>query len=818
MLPHRSPDRLWPGPAPWYANLVLSRDGDPPEAGLTPAPAEGLNGPQAEAAAHVDGPMVVFAGAGSGKTRVITYRIANLLAACRVPPYRILAVTFTNKAAGEMKRRLERICGPELVRDLWVGTFHATCARLLRRHHEAAGLGKNFIVYDDDDQRAGMSRVRKELKIDDKRHPMRLVMGRIHREKQDGLLAADFTPGNPTEEVVARCFSEYERRLADANAVDFDDLLIRVLRIVEDERSAAGEELRKKFLHVLVDEFQDVNQVQYRLVRGLSRRSTNLFVVGDDDQSIYRWRGADVRIVRNFRRDHPGARIVKLEENYRSTSSVVTAALGVIRPATDREPKELWTNNPPGEPVAVVACATERDEAAFVAERVRELVDQGVSPADVAIFYRVHAQSRVLEEVLRSERLPFQVIGGVRFFERAEVKDLVSYLRVITNPRSDVDLLRIINVPSRKIGDTTVEKLAGLAAELKVPLFEALEPLVRSDRVGPQPKKALARLHALLSDLMTAADTAGPRDLAERVLDETGYARMLEAEGTDEAEGRLLNLRELLGSIEEYERETLAAAEVPTLAGYLEKVALVAVTDELKDAPKVAMMTVHAAKGLEFSHVFLTGMEEDMFPFRSMDPARSGDVEEERRLAYVAITRARARLWIFHAERRMVFGATKYGMPSRFLADLPKEVVTQQKTETMRSSQGRFIDRDGWGAKRPEASLGAPRLSWSHPQARTGGGLERPRLAAPSSERTPGERFIERDDDAPRAASLRRPAPVDVPAPRGLGPGSQVEHPSFGMGVVLEVDGSPDPTATVKFSGWSTKRIKVRFLEVVHQR
>ncbi|NUP07663.1 MAG: UvrD-helicase domain-containing protein [Polyangiaceae bacterium] len=766
--------------------------------------------------------MVVFAGAGSGKTRVITYRIANLLATHRVPPYRLLAVTFTNKAAGEMKRRLENLVGPELVRDLWVGTFHATCARLLRRHYEAAGLGKNFIVYDDDDQRAVMTRVYKDLRIDDKRHPMRQVMGRIQREKQDGLLAADFIPSNPIEAVVSRCFSAYEERLMAANAVDFDDLLIRVLRIVEDQQSSAGAELRRKFVHVLVDEFQDVNRVQYRLVRGLSHKTHNLFVVGDDDQSIYRWRGADVTIVRNFRKDHPDAKIVKLEQNYRSSANVVAAALGVIKPAADREPKELWTDNVPGDHVDVVACASERDEAAFVAERIRELMDAGVSPAEIAVFYRVHAQSRVLEEVLRSERIPYQVIGGVRFFERAEVKDLVSYLRVVSNPKSDVDLVRIINVPSRKIGDTTVEKLAAMASELGVSMFEAIEPLVRSDRLGTPAKKALAVFHTLMAQFTTIADTASPRELAERILAETGYVAMLEAQGTDEAEGRLLNLQELVGSIEEYEREALAAEEVPNIAGYLEKVALVAVTDELKDAPRVAMMTVHAAKGLEFSFVFLTGMEEDMFPFRSQDPSRSGDIEEERRLAYVAITRARLKLWILHAERRMVFGGTKYGMASRFIADLPRDVIAEKRTEVLRASAGRFIDRDGWGASsrseptRPGAAGAQGRLAWSHPQAGpAGGGATRP-VTASGRSFEPGERYVERDDDA-APQGFRRRMPPDAPRPGGMVVGAKVEHKTFGIGVILEVDNAPDATATVKFSGWSPKRIKVRFLEIVRE-
>jgi len=783
------------------------------------APETVLNEPQTAAAAHVEGPMVVFAGAGSGKTRVITYRIANLLAACNVPPYEILAVTFTNKAAGEMKRRLELLVGPELVRDLWVGTFHAICARLLRRYHDAAGLTRGFVIYDDDDQRAVMNRAYKELGIDDKRFPPRQTLGRIHREKQEGTTAEEFTPGNYVEDVVKRCFVEYERRLAAANAVDFDDLLLRVLRLLEDPKSTVGDDLRRKFQHVLVDEFQDVNNVQYRLVSAFAGATKNLFVVGDDDQSIYRWRGADVRIVRNFKREQGGARIVKLEQNYRSSGNIVNAALAVIRPAKDREPKELFTENPPGALVLVVGASTERDEAAFVAERIRELADHDVELSEVAVFYRMHAQSRVLEEVLRADRIAYQVIGGMRFFERAEVKDLIAYLRVLSNPKSDVDLMRIINVPSRKIGDTTTEKLAAMANEHGTSLFDAIEPLVKSDRLGPQPKKALARFHALLTDLAASIETVGPRDLAERVLEETGYQKLLELDESDEAEARLLNLGELLGSIGEFEEEVLSLGEVPTVGGYLERITLSAAADDMKDAPRVALMTVHAAKGLEFGHVFIVGLEEDTFPFRSMDPNRENDVEEERRLAYVAVTRARHKLTLLHTERRSIFGTTRYNQPSRFLADLPPEVVSQQLTESRKAGAGRFIDREGWGAQSQAA--GAPRLAWSAasqmgtPRAGPHASVPVQRAGA-APQRAAGERFVERDDDAPSAfgPSKKVLARALGSARSLLSPGSYVEHKSFGRGRVLEVDDSADPVATVKFAGWQPKRIKVSFLDV----
>ncbi len=796
---------------------------------------EELNDPQARAVGHVDGPLLIFAGAGSGKTRVIVYRIANLLATHRVPPYKILAVTFTNKAASEMKRRLEGLVGPDIVRDLWVGTFHSVCVRLLRRHHEAAGLERSFVIYDDGDQRAVMNRVLKELDLDDRRYPPRQVLARIHASKQEGRGPAEYVSEGYFDDAIRRCFEAYERHLKAASAVDFDDLLLAVLRIVEDPESLAGAELRRRFRYVLVDEFQDVNQVQYRLVRALSAEHENLCVVGDDDQSIYRWRGADVRIVRGFRRDFPRAAVVKLEQNYRSVANVVEAALGVIRHASDREPKELWTSNRAGEPVQVVAADSEHDEAAWVVERVRELIARGVSARDIAVFYRIHAQSRVLEEVFRSERVPYQIIGGTRFFERAEVKDILSYLRVIANPRSDVDLHRIINVPSRKIGGGTIEKLIQIADANGTSLWDAIVPLTESGAVATAAKRSLLGFRDLLHHLMAEARTATPCEIAGEVLERTGYAKMLEEEESAEADARLQNLRELLQSIDDYEAEAKAAGEEGTLHGYLERVTLASDVDALEDTPKVAMMTIHAAKGLEFHAVFLTGMEEDLFPFKSQDAKRNEDFEEERRLAYVAITRARERLWITHAARRAIFGQTRYNTPSRFLADLPpaavRPVVTPASQVMGRRGPGSFTafsaprvggggsDRDRAAAQpafrsRPGSTFGAPgraptssapsapNPAWTHPQERAPAPATLSSRAAPS-EVAPGERYIERDPGADmggggEGVSLRR--------------GMRVTHERFGPGVIQSVDPGADPIVTVKFPGWGVKRIKAAFL------
>jgi len=754
-------------------------------------PVPELNEPQIRAVTHTDGPLLIFAGAGSGKTRVIVYRIANLVAAHRVPPYRILAVTFTNKAAGEMKHRLGGLLGEDIVKDLWVGTFHATCVRLLRRHHEAAGLERNFIIYDDSDQRAVITRVLKELDLDDRRYPPRQVLSRIHAEKQEGRGPADFHPEGYFDDAIGKCFDAYQRHLHAANAVDFDDLLLSVLRIVEDPESMAGQHIRDMFHYVLVDEFQDVNHVQYRLVRAFAGASQNLCVVGDDDQSIYRWRGADVRIVRGFRRDFPRATVIKLEQNYRSTGHIVKGALGVIKPAQDREPKELWTENRDGEPINVIAADNEHDEAAFVVERIRDLSRRGVSHRDMAIFYRIHAQSRVLEEVMRAERIPYQIIGGVRFFERAEVKDLLSYLRVIDNPKSDVDLERIIYVPSRKIGDTTVDKLRNEANARGISFYEAIIPLTQGSTIGSATKKSLLSFRDLIEGLRAEARTARASELCEEVLERTGYIKMLDEDDSAEADARKMNLSELKGSILDYEEEAMAAGEEGTLSGYLERVTLSSDVDALEDAARVAMMTVHAAKGLEFDTVFITGMEEELFPFKSADQRRNEDIEEERRLAYVAVTRARERLYISYAGRRAIFGQTRYGMPSRFIGDLPKSSVRQGATAALTSHR----------AATPDPTLGAlmarTRGAWSHPFE---GRAPRPK-EGPA--RDPGERYIEREPT------------VDYDAhTQGEGPrvGSKVEHKTFGIGVVQAFDQGEDPSVTVKFSGYGVKRIKARFL------
>ncbi|MBI4699664.1 MAG: UvrD-helicase domain-containing protein [Deltaproteobacteria bacterium] len=754
---------------------------DPPAPPERPAGAA-LNPAQAEAVAHPGGPLIVFAGAGSGKTRVITYRIANLVATRRVPPYRILAVTFTNKAAQEMKHRLDGLLGAGVARDLWMGTFHAVCHRLLRRYHEEAGLVSGFVIYDETDQKAVMRRTMEELDLDEKRHAPQKILGRIHREKQQARGPGEMAVKTPYDDVVRRCFEIYQRRLGEAGAVDFEDLLLAVLRLAEDGEGPAGAQLRARFEHVLVDEFQDVNHVQYRLVRAFGDHSRNICVVGDDDQSIYRWRGADVRNIRGFVADYPDAKLVKLEENYRSSANIVGAALGVIRPARRRQPKELWTANRAGEPVTVVAAQGERDEAGWVVEQIERRIARGTSPREMAVFYRVHAQSRVLEEAMRAAGLPYQIIGGQKFFERAEVKDLLAYLRVVANPRSDVDLLRIINVPPRKIGAKSIEHLLALAGERRCSVYEAIAPLCERGGVPPAAARSLSALRAMFEELRREAATGSVRDLAERVLETSGYAAALHAQDSAEGDARLDNLHELLGSMLEYEQEQAEADEPATLVGYLSRVSLVADVDALQDAPRLAMMTVHAAKGLEFDVVFVTGMEEDLFPLRSMSADEDDfaeQLEEERRLCYVALTRARRELFVTHTVLRTIYGQIRYNEPSRFLEDLPAKHVRAVSTET----------------------LGRPPGSWGAPRERAG---PRPALRPdPAGSGARGERYVEREPDA------------DAPAAAAFGVGARVRHARFGVGVVQRLElraGGGEATATVAFPGTMPKRIKVSFL------
>jgi len=774
--------------------------------------AEGLNPPQREAALHAGGPLLVFAGAGSGKTRTIIFRIANLLASHRVPPYRILAVTFTNKAAQEMRARLGHLVGEELTRDLWVGTFHGICAKFLRRHSDAVGLTRSFVIYDDSDQKALVSRLIKELDLDDRRYPPRAVLSAISGAKQDGRDPAEHDLGDGFDSNVVRLGREYQAALRRANAVDFDDLLLYVLRLVEDPESPAGRDLCARFQHVLVDEFQDTNWVQYRIVRALSGVTRNLCVVGDDDQSIYRWRGADVRIIRGFRKDFPETLVVKLEQNYRSTGNIVKAALGVIAPATTREPKELWTLAPPGPPVIVHGTTDERDEAAFVSRGLMAARAAGVSPGDLAVFYRIHAQSRVLEEALRGANLPYQIIGGTKFFERAEVKDMLAYLRLIENPRSDMDFLRVVNVPARGIGQKTVERLLDVAAENAQCLSDALASALADGTLSAGAAPKLARFKELVEELRRSSERLSPSELLERTLEETGYRALLEKEDSAESDARLENLAELVGSLREYEAETPETGEAPTLGGYLERVSLVSPTDAMKDEPKVSLMTVHAAKGLEFEHVWLTGMEEETFPYRGLDGTDPEELDEERRLAYVAITRAKKRLFVSHAGSRFLFGRTRYQAPSRFLADLPADTI--EKSGQTRPPMAQRAYESSFGTTYGKSYGGGSRGGRFEGAAPSSHGTlgERPR--GPSEMKLePGQRMVDRSEGSDLGGEVDSAPSYEEGEGIVVRPGQRVTHKKFGRGTVESLEPGAEPRVVVRFPGHGPKLILAKYLD-----
>jgi DNA helicase-2/ATP-dependent DNA helicase PcrA len=778
-----------------------------------------LNAPQAEAVAHVRGPILVFAGAGSGKTRVITYRVANLVASERIPPYRILAVTFTNKAAGEMRSRLDGLLGHDIAKDLWVGTFHATCAKLLRRYGEAVGLPKSFIIYDTQDQKAVVNRVLRELDLDERRYPPRAALAKIHSEKQEGRGPADMAIDSYVDEKMVKIFEGYEAHLASAGAVDFEDLILRMVKLVEDPAIPEGNAIRRRFEFVLVDEFQDTNAMQYRLLRALARDHKNLCVVGDDDQSIYRWRGADVRNIRGFKKDFPDAVVVKLEQNYRSSARIVKAALGVIAPSRDREPKELWTANDEGLPIDVVATRDEHDEAAFVTRAITDARAAGTSLEHIAVFYRVHAQSRVLEEGLRVANLPYQIVGGTKFYERAEIKDALSYLRVLVNPRSDVDFLRIVNTPARGIGQTTILRLTAFAHARKIPVHDALAFVNECSEIAAAAQKKLAGVRELLAKLRREAEHAPPSTVLLDVLDATGYREALRSENNAESDARLENLAELVGSIRDFELEAQAAGESATLDGFLERVSLQADVDQMKNEPKVTLMTVHGAKGLEFDLVLLTGMEEDMFPYQKMDGSQGPEeMEEERRLAYVAVTRARKKLVLTHAGTRQIFGNTRWGRPSRFLSDLPPDAIEVKKTRAAGTAPVPFIDRPPamsrelqpmpWKTNRPSSPPPSSRARSAPPSSSSpspwGEMPIRPLSSrgAPAPAREAGERYVDNEffDDAP--------TDNDEPIRRG----SRVFHERFGEGEVLNVVASADPMIVAFFPGWGEKKVLARFL------
>lgn len=655
-----------------------------------------LNPEQLAAVEHGDGPLMVLAGAGTGKTRVLVHRIAHLVDT-GADPRRILAVTFTNKAAGEMRARLRALLGTR-ADAMWIGTFHATCARLLRKYGEAVGLTRSFVIFDDDDQMKLIEKLLKETGLDDQ-VSARTILSRIDRAKNRGVDPVT-EPTGAFDDVIEKIYPMYQKQLAKENAVDFNDLLLKVIELFERDTTRAA--MQVKFSHVLVDEFQDTNQVQYDLVRRFSAATRNLTVVGDDDQSIYAWRGAEPRNLLDFERDFRDTTVVKLEHNYRSTQAILDAANAVIRHNRDRHEKALWTDQAGGDPVEIYEAGDERGEAVFVAQTIRAMLDEGpMSPSDVAILYRTNAQSRVLEEHLRAARIPAKVVGAVSFFERKEVKDVVAYLRILGNPAADSALERIVNVPPRGLGETTIDRLRAAArANNGGSLLDAVRAGTRGEisGLGLAPRKKLQAFVDLLDGLGDVmAQGASVAETIIQVVDRSGMRAKLEADSSAESRDRLDNLAELVTLASDFDDES---SEPQSIDAFLERIALTAPADQASTGAAVVLMTIHVAKGLEWPVVFITGMEDGLFPsLRERDGvSEDAQLEEERRLAYVAMTRARQHLLLTHARTRRVWGDIRLQGASRFLNVLSGLAEPSRRAGVRRSPP---IVEGNWPAPAP---------------------------------------------------------------------------------------------------------------------
>ncbi|OGO43609.1 MAG: AAA family ATPase [Chloroflexi bacterium RBG_16_60_22] len=634
-----------------------------------------LNPAQREAVEAIEGPVLILAGPGSGKTRVITHRVAYLVRVVGVNPRRIMAVTFTNKAAREMEARLNRLLSGS-VKDLTLGTFHAICARILRRDGQAAGIDPRFVIYDDDDQISVLKKSLQEVGLDPKQYAPRAIQSAISSAKSQMITPADYLLHGRSyfEEVVARVYEQYEKRLAESSALDFDDLLMKTVQLFRQHPDVL-QRYQERYLHVQVDEFQDTNLVQYELVKQIAAKYRNVCVVGDPDQSIYSWRSADLRNILNFEKDYPDAKVVLLEQNYRSTGKILEAASHVIAAARHRKPKDLWTENEPGQPPCVIETYTEQEEAQFVVGEIDRLVSGGeVTGGDCAVMYRTNAQSRVLEEAFIRYGMPYKLVAGTRFYERREVKDIIAYLRLVQNPYDAVSLRRVINVPQRGIGQRSLDELGQWASSRGVPEYRALQLIAESRDsadfpFSPRTVKALAGFAAMVGDLAERRREASMLELFDLVVERSGYRQYLA--GLVDGEERWENILELRGVAQE--NRDLPPGE--GLTALLEKVALVSDVDELEEKPDtVTLITLHQAKGLEFPVVFIVGMEDGILPhFKSIDDPEQ--LEEERRLCYVGITRARQRVYLVRAFRRHLMGSSAVNRPSRFLQDIPRHLV-----------------------------------------------------------------------------------------------------------------------------------------------
>jgi DNA helicase-2/ATP-dependent DNA helicase PcrA len=740
----------------------------------------GLNPPQREAVLTTEGPLLVLAGAGTGKTAALTARLAHLVATRRAWPSEILSVTFTNKAAREMRERVGRILGDMIEGMPWLGTFHSIAAKMLRRHAELVGLQPNFTILDTDDQLRLLKQLIVAADIDEKRFTARSLAGMIDGWKNKGWVPADIDAGEAEAFANGRggaLYQAYQDRLRAVNACDFGDLLLHMLVILKKHRDVLSF-YQQRFKYILVDEYQDTNSSQYLWLRLLAQERKNICCVGDDDQSIYSWRGAQVENILKFERDFPGAKVIKLEQNYRSTPHILGAASGVIANNGGRLGKTLWTEEAEGEKVRVVGIWDGPEEARRIGDEIESHQRKGGSLDGCAILVRAQFQTREFEDRFIAIGLPYRIVGGFRFYERAEIRDALAYLRVVAQPADDLAFERIVNVPKRGIGDKAVSKLHQLARAGGISLTTAAARILDTDELTGAARKSLGRLVGDIASWRERAGTLPHAELARQLLDESGYTGMLQAERSTEAAGRLENLTELVRAMEEYE----------TLGAFLEHVSLVMDNDAAADTPKVTIMTIHAAKGLEFDTVFLVGWEEGVFPSqRALDEGGTASLEEERRLAYVAITRARRAAWIFHAANRRIYGQWTSSIPSRFVAELPPAHAEIETTMT----GGESLWRANW-SERADPFADVTRGSGRGP------GWQRATVAGSL-------------DVTPRRVSENRVSAASFAAkPRtDIATGQRVFHTKFGYGTVAEIEGNK---LEIEFEQAGRKRVLDSFV------
>lgn len=742
-----------------------------------------LNKPQKEAVFHTEGPLLILAGAGSGKTRVLTHRIAYLIEEKGVNPWNILAITFTNKAAEEMRQRVDSLVGNG-AESIWVSTFHSMCVRILRRYIDRLGYDNRFTIYDTDDQKTLMKEVCRKTDIDTKRFKERMLLSVISSAKNEMILPEEFelnAGGDFVQLKIAKVYKEYEAQMRANNALDFDDLLVKTVQLLETQPDVR-ENYQERFRYIMVDEYQDTNTVQFRLVSLLAGKYRNLCVVGDDDQSIYKFRGANIRNILDFEKEFSDAKVIKLEQNYRSVGNVLEVANSVIRNNKGRKEKTLWTDNEKGEKIRLRQFDTAYDEAQFIAEDIKDETAQGANYSDHAVLYRTNAQSRLLEEKFVAMNIPYKIVGGINFYSRREIKDVLSYLKTIDNGKDDLAVRRIINVPKRGIGLTTINRIQESAAARGIGFYDALSAPDLIPGIGRSASK-LDSFAALIEYFKGRSEESGVTDLLTEVIEKTGYTESLEADDPEELEARVQNIDELVSKAAVYEESCSDRGERPTLSGFLEEVALVADIDSVaEDRDYVILMTLHSAKGLEFPHVYLAGMEDGLFPsYMSISGDDPEELEEERRLCYVGVTRAEEKLTLTCARMRLVRGERQYNSMSRFIKEMPSALIDTGKRE------GGFSQNVSLGEKRTYSSEVS--------------GYKRSAYA-----------------QKPAFAAIQKGSGLMAKKSEGLsyGVGDRVRHVKFGDGTVTEIkEGGRDYEVTVQFDTAGVRKMFALFAKLI---